>query len=120
MPRNYYYKNKLIFGDILHTIHPLAGQGFNMTIRDIKILSNLIDEKIDLGLELNESLIYDFQKKTKHLNYTFGLGIDFIYEFFKIDNKTNNFLSNSIFNILGKNKLFNKYANLIADKGIYF
>ncbi len=120
MPRNYYYKNKLIFGDILHTIHPLAGQGFNMTIRDIKVLSNLIDEKIDLGLELNESLFYDFQKKIKHLNYTFGLGIDFIYEFFKIDNKTNNFLSNSIFNILGKNKLFNKYANLIADKGIYF
>ena len=100
------YKNTLFFGDILHTVHPLAGQGFNMTIRDIKILSSLIDEKIDLGLELDESLFYDFQKKTKHLNYIFGVGVDFIYEFFKIDNKTNNLLSNSIFSILGKNKLF--------------
>ena len=118
MPRNYLFKNTLIFGDILHTIHPLAGQGFNMNIRDIKILSSLIDEKIELGLELDKSLFHDFQKKTKHLNYTFGVGIDFIHEFFKIDNKTNNFLSNSIFSVLGKNKFLKKYANLIADKGI--
>ncbi len=118
MLRNYLFKNTLIFGDILHTIHPLAGQGFNMTIRDIKILSSLIDEKIELGLELDKSLFYDFQKKTKHLNYTFGIGIDFIHEFFRIDNKTNNFLSNSIFSVLGKNKFLKKYANLIADKGI--
>jgi len=118
MPRNYINKNTLFFGDILHRIHPLAGQGFNMTIRDIKILSSLIDEKIELGLELDESLFYDFQKKTKHLNYIFGVGIDFIYEFFKIDNKINNLLSNSIFSVFGKNKLLKKYANLIADKGI--
>ena len=118
MPRSYLSNNTLIFGDTLHTIHPLAGQGFNMTLRDIKMLSFLIDEKIELGLDLNHSLFYDFQKKTKHLNYTFGIGIDFIYEFFKIDNKTNNLLSNSIFGILGKNKILNKYANIFANKGI--
>ena len=50
--RKYYYKNILSFGDLLHKIHPLAGQGFNMTIRDIKILSSIIDEKLKLGLEL--------------------------------------------------------------------
>ena len=118
MPRSYLYNNTLFFGDILHRVHPLAGQGFNMTIRDIKILSSLIDKKIELGLELDESLFYDFQKKTKHLNYIFGTGVDFIHEFFKFDNKTNNLLSNSIFNILGNNKLFKKYTTLIADKGI--
>ena len=117
MPKSYLNKNTLFFGDILHSIHPLAGQGFNMTIRDIKILSSLIDEKTELGLELDNSLFHDFEKKTKHLNYTFGLGIDFIHEFFKIDNKTNNLLSNSIFSIIGKNKFLKKYANLIADKG---
>jgi len=41
--RSYYYKNILAFGELLHKIHPLAGQGFNMTIRDIKILSNIIE-----------------------------------------------------------------------------
>ena len=46
------------------------------------------------------------------------MSVDFIHEFFKIDNKTNNLLSNSIFRVLGKNKLFKKYTDLIADKGI--
>ena len=61
--RNYYKGNILAFGDLLHRVHPLAGQGFNMSIRDIKLLSNLIDEKIKLGLELDSSLCQDFQKK---------------------------------------------------------
>ena len=47
--RNYYYKNILAFGDLLHRIHPLAGQGFNMTIRDISVLSKIIQDKIDLS-----------------------------------------------------------------------
>ena len=36
--RSYYHNNILAFGDLLHRVHPLAGQGFNMTIRDMKIL----------------------------------------------------------------------------------
>ena len=34
----------------MHKIHPLAGQGFNMTIRDIKNIIEIIKYKIDLGL----------------------------------------------------------------------
>ena len=56
--RNYYKGNILAFGDLLHKIHPLAGQGFNMSLRDIKLLSDLIDEKINLGLELDESICH--------------------------------------------------------------
>ena len=40
--RNYYYKNIVSLGDGLHQVHPLAGQGFNMVIRDIKIFSEII------------------------------------------------------------------------------
>ena len=43
--RNYYFKNILCFGDLIHQVHPLAGQGFNMTLRDIRVLSELIDER---------------------------------------------------------------------------
>ena len=118
MLRNYYYKNILSFGELLHRVHPLAGQGFNMTIRDIKVLSKLIDEKLSLGLELDNSILHDFQDRTKHLNYIFGVGIDIIYEFFKLDNNANNILSEPLFKLLGKNKLLNKYATYFADKGL--
>ena len=63
--RYYYYKNILAFGDLLHKIHPLAGQGFNMSIRDIKILSNIIQSKIDLGIQLDSLILDEFEKKNK-------------------------------------------------------
>jgi len=116
--RNYYHKNILLFGDSLHKIHPLAGQGFNMTLRDIKILSKIIKEKINLGLKLDYLVFEKFEQKTKHFNFIFSFGIDFIYEFFKFNNKYVNRYSNKVLIELGKNKFFNKFVCKIADKGL--
>ena len=59
LSKNYYYKNILGFSDNLHKIHPLAGQGFNMTLRDIKIFGDIV-EKLELGLPLDNSVLKDF------------------------------------------------------------
>ena len=116
--RKYYQQNILAFGDLLHRIHPLAGQGFNMSLRDIKVLSDLISEKIELGLELDYSICSDFQKKSKDKNYLFSLGIDWIYELFNFERKTNSkFLSKSI-NTVGKNKFMNSLFKKFANNGI--
>jgi len=116
--RNIFYKNILCFGDPMHKIHPLAGQGFNMTLRDIKILNNLIDEKISYGLETNESLLVDFKNKIQHFNLIFATGINLINEFFVMDNKLNSRVSKNLFKILNRNKAFKKYSTIFADKGI--
>ena len=116
--KNYYNKNILCFGDNIHKIHPLAGQGLNMTIRDTKILSELIDKKIELGLCLDKSVLKEFENKTKHYNYLFVNSINFIYEFFKFDSKIDNNYSNKIFNLLENNTLFKKYSMNLADKGL--
>ena len=113
-----FLKNILNFGENIHKIHPLAGQGFNMSLRDIRLLDRFIDEKIKLGLELDRTVISKFEKKHKHLNFLFANGIDFVHEFFKFDNKLNKKLSNSVFNFLKKNKLFNSYVTKVADKGL--
>ena len=118
MLRNYTHKNILAFGDLIHRIHPLAGQGFNMTIRDIKIMSKIVNDKISLGLPIDVSVAEDFQASTKHLNYLYGNAIDGIYEFFNFDNKINNSISKPIFKILNKNSVFKKYANILSDKGL--
>ena len=44
--RSYHYKNILAFGDNLHKLHPLAGQGYNMSLRDIKEILELIKFKL--------------------------------------------------------------------------
>ena len=115
--RNYYHKNILAFGDLLHRIHPLAGQGFNMTIRDIRDLINLIELKLKDGLELDNSICEDFQNMTRHKNYLFSSGIDFIYEFFNFERKMkNNMLSKSV-KFIANNKFLNKSFKYIADRG---
>ena len=118
MQRNYVHKNILAFGDLIHRIHPLAGQGFNMTLRDIKNLSIIIDKKINLGLPIDISVANEFQKSTKHLNFLYGKAIDGIYEFFKFDNQLDYSISKPIFNILNKNSTFKKFSNLFSEKGL--
>ena len=118
--RSYYYKNILAFGDLLHKIHPLAGQGFNMTVRDIKILNNIISDKIELGLPLDSKVNSEFEKKTKHKNFFFLNGIDFIHEYFNLEkNLNNNVLSKSV-NLIAKNSYINRMLTRIADKGVLY
>ena len=117
-PRNYYHNNLMAFGDSLHKIHPLAGQGFNMILRDINILSKIIQDRIDLGLQIDHSIYEVFEKKTKHFNFIFSSGNDFIYEFFKFDNKYKNNYLNQLVKFLGENKLFKKIASKYADQGL--
>jgi 2-octaprenyl-6-methoxyphenol hydroxylase len=116
--RSYYHENILAFGDLLHKIHPLAGQGFNMTIRDIMIFTNIIQKKISLGLPLDKSVNIEFEKKSRHKNFVFSNGVDLIHEIFNLERKTkSNIISKSI-QILGKNPSINKFFTEIADKGI--
>ena len=118
MLRNYTHNNILAFGDLIHRIHPLAGQGFNMTIRDIKIISKIVNDKISLGLPIDISVAEEFQNSTKHLNYIYGKAIDGIYEFFMLDNNINNSISKPVFKILNKNSIFKKYSNILSEKGL--
>ena len=45
-----------------YKIHPLAGQGLNMTIRDIESAAKYFNKKIKLGLPLDSSVFVEFQK----------------------------------------------------------
>ena len=116
--RNYQFKKILAFGELLHKLHPLAGQGFNMSIRDIKILLELIKKNIELGIGLDSSICKDFEKKVKHKNFVFSQSIDLIYELFNIESKTNNSLISKSVQFLGKKNYINNFFSKYADIGI--
>ena len=118
--RSYFHNNILAFGDLLHKVHPLAGQGFNMTIRDIKILLEIIVSKLDNGLSLDSSVNLEFQKTQKHKNFIFSTGVDFIHEFFNIETKFKTSLISKSVKLISNYPSINKMFTKIADRGILF
>ena len=118
--RSYYHNNILAFGDLLHRIHPLAGQGFNMTIRDIKILLKIIKKRIEVGLPLDKSVNIEFENRVRHKNLIFSNGVDLIYKFFNFERKINKkFLSKSV-QLIGNYPKIKKIFTKIADNGAIF
>ncbi len=115
--RKYYKDNILAFGDILHKIHPLAGQGFNMSLRDVRELIFLIDKRKSLGLDLDKSICVDFQKKTKNKNFIFSEGIDLIYEIFNFESKLKNKYFSKSLSIISKNNVLNNFFKKYANEG---
>ena len=50
----------------------------------------------------------------------FGIGINLIGEFFKLDSKFDGKLSNNIFGLLDKNEFFKRNSIALANKGLNF
>ncbi|MFN5352188.1 MAG: FAD-dependent monooxygenase [Alphaproteobacteria bacterium] len=62
-----FYKNRVILvGDSAHAIHPIAGQGFNLSLRDAYKIGGVIKESLKLGLDYKrESVWREFEKKRR-------------------------------------------------------
>ena len=90
-----------------------------MTIRDIKILLEVINSKQDLGLTINSSVCKEFEKKSKHKNFLFSSGIDFINDFFNFERKSSARILSKSVQFFGKNIYINKFLKRIADQGIF-
>ena len=87
-----------------------------MTLRDAKILSQLIKKKLDLGLNL-DTVLEQFEIERKNSNFVFAMGVDFLYEFFKLNNRYNIKSIDNLFKFINKNVFIKKKFENFADKG---
>jgi 2-octaprenyl-6-methoxyphenol hydroxylase len=116
----YFKKNVLILGDGLHTVHPMAGQGFNLVLRDIKKLKELMSNVLKLGLLIKDSFILeDFYNSRKPENNLFGIGINFTNIFFK-NKKYFSLLKKGILTNISKFSFIKKISQSVSDRGILF
>ena len=105
-----YKKNTIILGDGLHVFHPLAGQGFNLILRDIKKLKELISTNLKLGLPIkNSNILKDLSKNRKPENFFIGLGIDTTRRFFK-HSRYFNPIKETILNQFSKSEFLKKIS----------
>ena len=117
----YFYNRVLLFGDALHSVHPLAGQGFNMILRDLLILEDILRNKIQLGLDIGsiDNLI-EFSNKVKSKNFAFSVGIDFTKKIFSIKQNKFKSIRNLVLAKLNKNQAAKNFFYNLGNKGLKF
>ena len=75
----------------------------------------IIKNKINLGLELENSILAEFNNRVKSYNFLFAKGVDLTEEFFSNNNDIFNLYSNKFFSEIDNNNsiksLFIKFAN---------
>ena len=119
--KKYHSERVLLFGDAIHSVHPLAGQGTNMMIRDLKVLVKTLNNKINLGLDIGTGdVLSEFENMTKSKNFTYSLGIDLIRSSFKFENKPAKMIRNKIIMEINKNNIIKNIFYNIANKGLKF
>ncbi len=56
------YHRMALLGNASHTIHPIAGQGFNLGLRDVEVMANLIRNALSAGQDIgNFALLHEYQ-----------------------------------------------------------
>jgi len=117
--KNFISERVLLFGEALHEVHPLAGQGFNMTLRDLTDLEKLLKTKTNLGLDVgSHDILSEFVRNIKSKNLVYSVGIDLLKNSFSFENKYLIKFRNSIMNSLNKNTSAKKIFYNIANKGL--
>ena len=119
--KKYFQDRILLFGDALHVVHPFVGQGFNMVLRDLLSLENLLKQKISLGLDIGSyDILSELSDKIKPENFIYVLGIDFLKSFFSFEKKTFQSLRNEILTKLNDNSFAKNIFFNLANKGFKF
>ncbi|MDC0433486.1 hypothetical protein OAL89_00960 [Pelagibacteraceae bacterium] len=118
LKRTYYKNDILILGEGLHTVHPLAGQGFNLVLRDINKLQEILKYYTGLGMSLKSTTaLEDFTNNRKSENIITGIGIDLTHNFFKYNKLLDPFKETILENI-SKNSTLKKISKFISNQGL--
>ena len=119
--QNYYKDRILLFGDALHTVHPFAGQGFNMIIRDLEDLEKNLRNKINLGIDIGSNeILSEFSSEAKPRNFIYSMGLDILKKSFSIKNKPYQNIRNQTLSIISKNPYAKKFLFNLANNKFKF
>ena len=56
------YHRMALVGNASHTIHPIAGQGFNLGLRDVEVMTDLVKNALAAGQDIgNFALLHSYQ-----------------------------------------------------------
>lgn len=84
--RNYVGERLALVGDAAHLVHPLAGQGLNLGLRDVAALAERIVEPLRLGLDpADPEALKAYERDRRFDVVSSGFGMDAINRLFSND-----------------------------------
>jgi len=90
--KNMYQDKIVLIGNVAHNIHPIAGQGFNLTVKDISKIVYYTKKYHSLGLNFNSNQVLEnFSNSRKYDNFAFSFGTLAMENIFSNEN---NFIRN--------------------------
>jgi len=107
-------------GDSAHGIHPLAGQGLNLGLKDCAALAECVADGVGLGLDAGDvSILERYQRWRRFDNVSMALGMEFFDKLFSNDIaplRAARTLGLAVVNAVGPaRRFFMKYAGGGAD-----
>ncbi len=75
-----------LIGDAAHAIHPIAGQGYNLAVKDIAALAEVLGDAAGLGLDIGSmSTLARYQRWRRFDSATLAFGTDALNRLFSND-----------------------------------
>jgi 2-octaprenyl-6-methoxyphenol hydroxylase len=68
LARDYVSTRFALVGDAAHVIHPIAGQGLNLGLRDVAALAEALVDGARLGLDLGADAILDAYQRRRRID----------------------------------------------------
>jgi len=107
--RKFYDKRLVYVGDSAHSLHPIAGQGWNLGVRDVKNLLRIISKAKKNGLDLGiEFVCKNYHNLSHHDAYSLYQVTDKLNSLFLSEKITINFIRKSGFSFINKTKKIKK------------
>lgn len=86
MARTYTAPRLALVGDAAHGVHPIAGQGLNLGLRDVAALAEVVVDTARLGLDLGSAdVLKRYEKWRRFDNTALALGMDALVRLFSND-----------------------------------
>ena len=82
MAEQYTAERLVLIGDAAHAIHPIAGQGLNMGLRDAAVLADVVESSLLTGLDIGGAAIGDYEAWRNFDNKMLGMTTDLLNRLF--------------------------------------
>lgn len=86
LARSYIAPRMALIGDAAHGIHPIAGQGLNMGLRDVAVMAEVLTDAAHLGEDIGSTLVLERYQQARRFDNTFNaLAMDGLNRLFSND-----------------------------------